>query len=153
MQFLHQEEENILYFPIPGAVQEEFNQRKLLNLQKKVQEEKKISLNVGIGTGGTMNDAEMNARRALDFSLKNAKQEIFWIDAGQTQHGPLGKEIQLEYQLISSDPKLQEYRKNGLSTTSILKIIAIADVRKVIFSMHISWRSVWELRSEVRAGS
>ena len=49
MQFLHQEEEN------------------------------KISLNVGIGTGGTMNDAEMNARRALDFSLKNAKQEIFWI--------------------------------------------------------------------------
>ena len=67
MQFLHQEEEN------------------------------KISLNVGIGTGGTMNDAEMNARRALDFSLKNAKQEIFWIDAGQTQHGPLGKEIQLEY--------------------------------------------------------
>ena len=69
MQFLHQEEEN------------------------------KISLNVGIGTGGTMNDAEMNARRALDFSLKNAKQEIFWIDAGQTQHGPLGKEIQLEYQL------------------------------------------------------
>ncbi len=78
-----------------------------------------------------MNDAEMNARRALDFSLKNAKQEIFWIDAGQTQHGPLGKEIQLEYQLISSDPKLQEIsEKTGLSTTSILKIIAIADVRK-----------------------
>ena len=108
MQFLHQEEEN------------------------------KISLNVGIGTGGTMNDAEMNARRALDFSLKNAKQEIFWIDAGQTQHGPLGKEIQLEYQLISSDPKLQEIsEKTGLSTTSILKIIAIADARKsYIFDAH-----------------
>ena len=85
-----------------------------------------------------MNDAEMNARRALDFSLKNAKQEIFWIDAGQTQHGPLGKEIQLEYQLISSDPKLQKIsEKTGLSTTSILKIIAIADVRKsYIFDAH-----------------
>ena len=127
-----------IVFSNSGAVQEEFNQRKLLNLQKKVQEEKKISLNVGIGTGGTMNDAEMNARRALDFSLKNAKQEIFWIDAGQTQHGPLGKEIQLEYQLISSDPKLQEIsEKTGLSTTSILKIIAIADVRKsYIFDAH-----------------
>lgn len=56
-----------IVFSNSGAVQEEFNQRKLLNLQK-VQEEKKISLNVGIGTGGTMNDAEMNARRALDFS-------------------------------------------------------------------------------------
>ena len=127
-----------IVFSNSGAVQEEFNQRKLLNLQKKVQEENKISLNVGIGTGGTMNDAEMNARRALDFSLKNAKQEIFWIDAGQTQHGPLGKEIQLEYQLISSDPKLQEIsEKTGLSTTSILKIIAIADVRKsYIFDAH-----------------
>mgnify|MGYP000490121322 CR=1 FL=1 len=127
-----------IVFSNSGAVQEEFNQRKLLNLQKKVQEEKKISLNVGIGIGGTMNDAEMNARRALDFSLKNAKQEIFWIDAGQTQHGPLGKEIQLEYQLISSDPKLQEIsEKTGLSTTSILKIIAIADVRKsYIFDAH-----------------
>lgn len=127
-----------IVFSNSGAVQEEFNQRKLLNLQKKVQEEKKISLNVGIGTGGTMNDAEMNARRALDFSLKNAKQEIFWIDAGQTQHGPLGKEIQLEYQLISSDPKLQKIsEKTGLSTTSILKIIAIADVRKsYIFDAH-----------------
>lgn len=127
-----------IVFSNSGAVQEEFNQRKLLNLQKKVQEEKKISLNVGIGTGGTMNDAEMNARRALDFSLKNAKQEIFWIDAGQTQHGPLGKEIQLEYQLISSDPKLRKIsEKTGLSTTSILKIIAIADVRKsYIFDAH-----------------
>ena len=127
-----------IVFSNSGAVQEEFNQRKLLNLQKKVQEEKKISLNVGIGIGGTMNDAEMNARRALDFSLKNAKQEIFWIDAGQTQHGPLGKEIQLEYQLISSDPKLQKIsEKTGLSTTSILKIIAIADVRKsYIFDAH-----------------
>ena len=127
-----------IVFSNSGAVQEEFNQRKLLNLQKKVQEENKISLNVGIGTGGTMNEAEMNARRALDFSLKNAKQEIFWIDAGQTQHGPLGKEIQLEYQLISSDPKLQEIsEKTGLSTTSILKIIAIADVRKsYIFDAH-----------------
>ena len=70
MQFLHQEEEN------------------------------KISLNVGIGTGGTMNDAEMNARRALDFSQKISE-------------------------------------KTGLSTTSILKIIAIADVRKsYIFDAH-----------------
>ena len=48
-----------IVFSNSGAVQEEFNQRKLLNLQKKVQEEKKISLNVGIGTGGTMNDAEI----------------------------------------------------------------------------------------------
>ena len=48
-----------IVFSYSGAVQEEFNQRKLLNLQKKVQEENKISLNVGIGTGGTMNDAEI----------------------------------------------------------------------------------------------
>ena len=48
-----------IVFSNSGAVQEEFNQRKLLNLQKKVQEENKISLNVGIGTGGTMNDAEI----------------------------------------------------------------------------------------------
>ena len=76
--------------------------------------------------------------KVLFLMLKNEKQEIFWIDAKQTQHGPLGKEIQLEYQLISSDPKLQEIsEKTGLSTTSILKIIAIADVRKsYIFDAH-----------------
>ena len=65
MQFLHQEEENILYFPIPGLYKK--------NL-----------------TSG------------------------------------------------SSDPKLQKIsEKTGLSTTSILKIIAIADVRKsYIFDAH-----------------
>ncbi|MFQ9345905.1 MAG: hypothetical protein ACLR2O_10795 [Coprococcus sp.] len=73
-----------------------------------MQEEKKISLNVGIGTGGTMNDAEMNARRALDFSLKNAKQEIFWIDADQTQHGPLGRRSSWN---ISSFLPIRSYRK------------------------------------------
>ena len=66
------------------------------------------------------------------------EDEGAFIDAGQTQHGPLGKEIQLEYQLISSDPKLRKIsEKTGLSTTSILKIIAIADVRKsYIFDAH-----------------
>ena len=120
-----------IVFSNSGAVQEEFNQRALVMLQRKVFDENNIVLNVGIGTGETMNAAELNARQALEYSLKSKKQEIFLIDAEQVRHGPVGNDIQLEYQLISSDPKISEIsEKTGLSTSSILKIIAIADVRK-----------------------
>ena len=144
-----------IVFSNSGPVQEEFNQRKLLNLQKKVQEENKISLNVGIGTGGTMNDAEMNARRALDFSLKNAKQEIFWIDAGQTQHGPhwKGDPAGISAHFFRSEAT-EISEKNRAQHNVNSEIIAIADVKKKLYFRCTSVGGVsGNYGQKVRAGS
>ena len=127
-----------IVFSTAGAVKDKTNQYKLSNLQRKVADENKIQLNIGMGMGVTANQAEMNARHALEYSLKYGRQEIYYIDARQTLHGPIGTEAELEYQLISSDPKFREIsEKTGLSINSILKIIAIAEVRQsYIFDAH-----------------
>lgn len=126
-----------IIFSTAGVMKDKGHQHKFLRLQKKVMESG-IHLNVGIGTGVTANKAEMNARHALEYTVKHARQEIYWIDDNQMMHGPLGKDFQLEYQMISSDPRLQEIAdKTGLSMASILKIIAIAEVRQsFVFDAH-----------------
>lgn len=124
-------------FSTVGAIKSKTNQHRLLQLQRQIREEG-LCLNVGIGMGVTAHQAEMHARHALNYSLKYKKQEIYYIDAAETMHGPIGEEFQLEYQLISSDPGLQEISKaTGLSNSSILKIIAIAEVRQsYVFDAH-----------------
>ena len=106
------------------------NQNRLLTMQKNV-EKLGIKLNVGIGKGITAYKADMNARKALNYSLKKGKMEIYQIDENDMIEGPLGKERILKYELISSDPKIQKIAEDtGLSVNSILKIIAIAETRK-----------------------
>lgn len=119
-----------IVFANAGEVKKKRNQQNLLELQIKIKN-KGILLNVGLGIGVTANHAEMNARESLNHSLKRAKQEIYWIDQMHAIQGPIGKEKMLKYELISSDPNIQEIsEKTGLSTASIRKIIAIAEVRK-----------------------
>lgn len=126
-----------IVFSNAGVVKEKNCQQKLLKLQKKIKETG-ISMNVGIGTGVTANKAEMNAREALNYSLKKKQQEVYLIDNAHTIHGPLGKEMLLTYELISSDPKTQEIAdKTGLSPASVRKIIAIAEIRQsYVFDAH-----------------
>lgn len=119
-----------IVFSNAGEVKKKRNQQNLLELQEQIKG-KGILLNVGIGTGVTANHAEMNARESLNYSLKKAKQEIYWIDHTHAIQGPFGKEKMLKYELISSDPNIQRISKmTGLSITSIEKIIAIAEARK-----------------------
>ena len=57
--------------------------------------------------------------------------EIYQINDNDEIEGPLGKEQKLKYELISSDPKIQNIaEQTGLSVSSVLKIIAIANMRK-----------------------
>ena len=80
----------------------------------------------------------MNAREALNYALKREKQEIYWIDHAHTIQGPIGREMMLKYELISSDPRIQEIaEKSGLSTVSVRKIIAVAEARQsYVFDAH-----------------
>lgn len=126
-----------IIFSTAGVIKSKAHQHKLIRLQKKVLESN-LHLNIGIGMGVTANKAEMNARHALKYTVKHGNQDIYWIDDSQTMQGPLGKEIQFGYQMISSDPELLEAaEKTGLSMASILKIIAIAEARQsFVFDAH-----------------
>lgn len=120
-----------------GGLGSKYQENKMLALQKEVAKTG-IVLNIGVGTGVTAYKAEMNARKALEFTLKRAKQEIYFINGQDTLIGPMGKENQLLYEMISSDPKIQDIAtKTGLSVNSVLKIMAIAKARKsYVFDAH-----------------
>lgn len=130
-------EREYIIFSNAGVVRDKLNQQKLLRLQNSVQE-RGILLNIGIGTGATANKAEMNAREALRYTLKQGQQGIYWIDHASTIQGPIGKEWALKYELISSDPRILEItRKSGLSVASVQKLISVAEARQsFIFDAH-----------------
>lgn len=119
-----------IVFSNAGVLKGKQNQNRILKLQQKVRD-RGIQLNVGIGMGLTAYKADMNARKALNYSLKRGKMEIYQIDENDVLEGPLGLEQQLKFELISSEPKIQDIAaKTGLSVRSVLKIIAIAETRK-----------------------
>lgn len=124
-------------FANAGVLKGKINQNLIQKLQHKIKESG-VFLNVGIGMGITSYKAEQNARQALNYSLKRNKMEIYQIDENDVLQGPLGVDRQLKYDLISSDPHIQEIAaKVGLSAASVLKIIAIANVRKsYVFDAH-----------------
>lgn len=124
-------------FSNAGVIENKQNYNRIQKLQQKVKETG-IELNVGIGMGLTVYKAEMNARKALDNSVRRKKQELFQVDEKDVLLGPLDTERQLRYELISSDPKIREIAaKTGLSEHSVLKVIAIAEARKsYIFDAH-----------------
>lgn len=118
-----------IVFSNAGILKDNRNYKRILKLQQKVSD-KGIQLNVGIGIGYTAHKADMNARKALDYSLKRGKREVYKIDENDVLEGPLGFEQELKYELISSDPYVQEIAaKTGLSMHSVLRIIAISEAR------------------------
>ena len=113
-----------------GVVKGKKNHRDLYSLKE---QGKSLGLvvNAGLGMGVTAYQAEMHARRALEHTLGKGEGEIFQIDEEEKIEGPLGLEQQLQYSMISFDPQIQAAaEKTGLSMESILKIQAIAEVRK-----------------------
>lgn len=126
-----------LLFTNAGVVEDPAKQSQLLQLQREAKALGMV-LDGGIGRGITACQAEMNARKALRYSLKKGRQEIYEIDERDTMEGPVGREQRLKYELISSDPKIEAVaQKTGLSPESILKIIAIAEARQSkVFDAH-----------------
>lgn len=126
-----------IVFSNVGSLQEKRSQQALLRLQRSVAE-KGVRMDAGMGMGVTANQAEMNAREALSYTLKRDRQEIFWIDQDRTLQGPMGLEALLRYELISSDPHVLELaRKTGLSVASVQKVIAVAEARQsYVFDAH-----------------
>ena len=124
-------------FSNAGVIENVQNYRRIQKLQQTVKKTG-IELDVGIGMGLTVYKADMNARKALEQSVRRKKQELFLVDEKDVLLGPLDTERQLRYELISSDPKIREIAaKTGLSEHSVLKVIAIAQARKsFIFDAH-----------------
>lgn len=124
-------------FTNAGILKNTGKQTRILQLQKQARE-LGMQLNVGIGRGLTAYKADMNARKALDCSLKKGKQGIYQVDENDVLEGPLGVEQPLKYELITSDPRIQNIAKEtGLSVPSVLKIMAISEVRKNhVFDAH-----------------
>lgn len=122
-------EEYVIYAN-SGVVKGKKNHKDLRELQDQAKT-MGLVVNAGLGTGITAYQAEMHARKALEYSLGKGDGGIFQIDEEETIEGPLGLEQQLQYSMISFDPKIQLIcDKTGLSMESILKIQAIAEVRK-----------------------
>ena len=65
-------------------------------------------------------------------------EDLYCIDENNELRGPLFRENELRYQLISNDPKVAELaEKTGLSPASILKLRAIIDMRHSdVFDAH-----------------
>lgn len=130
-------EKEYIVFGNAGVIKDVQNQNNLVKLQEKISTSG-VSFDAGIGMGVTAYQAESNARKALEFTMKKKKGEIFCIDENKVCIGPVGMEKKLEYELISSDPWIQEIAdRTRMSTRSILKIIAIAETRKsFVFDAH-----------------
>lgn len=128
-----------IIFANAGVLKSVANHEDVLKLQQAVSE-MGVVLGVGIGMGITALKAELNARKALGYSQKRKKErpELYWIDEHSTLVGPVCAEEQLQYELISSDPKVKDAAERaGLSVSSLLKIIAIAKAQKsYIFDAH-----------------
>ncbi len=120
-----------------GGLGSKYQENRMLELQQEIAKTG-IVLNIGIGMGVTAYKAEMNARKALEYTLKRAKKEIYLINGQDVLIGPMGRENKLLYEMISSDPKIQEIAtKTGLGVNTVLKIMAIAKARKsYVFDAH-----------------
>ncbi len=128
-----------MIFANAGVLRSQGNQNRLMELQREIQNQG-LELYAGIGMGKTAYGAEINARKALNYSMSRhgRNRDIFWIDEHHVMNGPINREHTLRYQLISSDPKIMEIaEKTGLSATSILKIRTIIESRQSsIFDAH-----------------
>lgn len=122
-------EEYVIYAN-SGVVKGKKNHKDLRELQEQARS-LGLVVNAGLGMGITAYQAEMHARKALEHTLGKGDGGIFQIDESQKIEGPLGLDQQLQYSMISFDPQMQLLsEKTGLSMESILKIQAIAEVRK-----------------------
>lgn len=142
-----------------GVVKGKKNYKDLNSLQKQAGN-LGLVVNAGLGMGVTAYEAEMHARKALEHTLKKGSGGIFEIDEQEKIEGPLGLEQQLQYSMISFDPHIQLLSdKTGLSVESILKIQAIAEVRKsYVFDaselagcLEISVRSARRILNKIQA--
>ena len=121
-----------------GVLRERHSLRLLAELQKQVRSHG-LRLSAGVGVGITAYQAEINARKALRYTLGKANpEELYCIDENNEVNGPLWRENELRYQLISNDPGVAELaEKTGLSPASILKLRAVIDMRhNDVFDAH-----------------
>lgn len=114
-----------------GVLRERRSLRLLTELQKQVRQQG-FRLSAGMGMGFTAYQAEINARKALRCALSKANpEELYCVDENNELSGPLARENELRYQLISNDPQVMDLAdRTGLTPASILKLRAIIDMRR-----------------------
>lgn len=119
-----------IVFSNSGVVKIEQNYNNLFELQKQIKKNG-FNLFVGVGIGITAYKAELNARKAMEYSIESEQQEIFQIDENHVLESYSEDTAKLKYCKITSNPQIQSLSENiGLSVDSILKIISISQVRQ-----------------------
>lgn len=114
-----------IIFSTIGAVENVNNLKKLKDITLNLFE-KSISLNIGIGMGSTVYESEINARKALDLSIKGKKPSIFKVDNKKIE-GPLLEDINLEFSYIMDCERI-----NYLSSKLDLNPIYIEKINSLI---------------------
>ena len=117
-------------FSNSGNIKTKQNYNNLFKLKNQI---KKVGFNliVGIGVGVTAYKAELNAKKSVEYSVKNSIDEIVQIDENDQLSSFSDSGLNLNYKKIVTDKRLLKLsEKTGLSLESISKIINIADARK-----------------------
>ena len=119
-----------IIFAHKGAIQNTDNYNKLMKLSKNIKDIGFL-LSVGMGIGTTSYQADTNARKALTKSIDSKCSHIYMVDENDNIIGPLGEENEMNYSLRVSDEHLINIsEKTGMSCESIVKIIALNEIRK-----------------------
>ena len=114
-----------IIFSTIGAVENIDNLKKLKDITSYLFE-KSISINVGVGIGSTVYESEINARKALDLSIKGQKPSIYKVDNKKIE-GPLLEEVNLEFSYV-----IEEDRLNYLSSKLDLNPLYIEKINSLI---------------------
>lgn len=144
-------------FASKGFVENEDNYTLIYQLQSAI-DKKGFTTNAGIGIGSSAYKAESNARKALKNSMSSKDNSLFLINDSNVVIGPLGKEKNLEYQIISSDSKVMEIaQKTEMSPSSITKLMSVIkmrnssvfDAQQLADCLHISSRSARRIMNKL----
>ena len=119
-----------IIFSNSGNIKTKQNYDNLFKLKNHI---KKVGFNliVGIGVGVTAYKAELNARKSVDYSLKNSIEDIVEIDENDELRSFSDLGVKYNYKKIVTDKNLLKLsEKTGLSLESISKIINISEARQ-----------------------
>ena len=133
--------DEFLIFTTGGALETSTNGFNNSPLMERIRQEMTLRASIGVGFGTTAYDAEHNARVGLAHAKERGGDCVFLVDQDHNLTGPLGKENQLEYSLISSDEKILRISEDtGLSGKNINRLMAMVQKQgKQVYASEVAY--------------